>query len=74
MPVSPSDLIRGRRYTVVVGDPDPGGPLHRSMYNVIYRGVMRRRGQAYVVFEAPYVIHLIEREALYEIEPWRLTL
>lgn len=74
MPVSLSELVKGKRYSIVVGDTEPGGPVHRSLYNVIYRGVWRSPRGDRLCFESDFMYHLVEREYVHDIEPWRIQL
>lgn len=75
MPISPSELVKGKRYSITVGDTGPTSSVHRILYNVIYRGVWHSntRGDR-MCFESDYMWHLVERAYLREIEPWRIQL
>jgi len=74
MPVSPSELKKGKRYSITVGENEAGAPVHRTLYNVIFRGVWHSANGDRLCFESDYMLHLVEREYLREVEPWRIQL
>lgn len=68
-----SELVKGRRYSIIVGD-EHSVAVDRSIYNIVYRGVFTLQGEDHLCFESDYMIHLVEPEFVREVKPWPIQI